>query len=101
MLLISLALCFFIPHLFMHYLDYRRNSWKLVGAPLKMLQVNLMKKFMSYTSSVRKGVDEGEVIVVLFKEIPNVVLDVYGSIFPISKEISLLAILLLYQTIGT
>jgi len=101
MLLISLSTSFLVPHFFMHYLDYRRNSWKLVGAPLKMLQVNLMKRFMSYTSSVRKGVDEGEVIVVLFKEIPNVVLNVYGSIFPITKDATLLVFILLYQTIGT
>lgn len=100
-LLTCVAILFLVPDFFLHYLDYRRNFWKLGGAPRKLLQANLMRKFMCYCDAVRNNVDHGEIILVLFKEIPEVVANVYGAIFPLVRDVTLLVFLFLYQVVGT
>merc|ERR1719407_432788 len=99
-LLLVVAICYLVPYFLLHYLDYKRNAWKLVGAPLKLLQANLMRKFMSYTNKVRNSVDHGEIILVLFKDIPHVVTAVFNAIFPLIRDGTMLIALFAYQLIG-
>lgn len=100
-LLTMFAGFFSVPHFFFHILAYRRTHWRLDGAPRKLLQVSLVRKFMSYSGAIRKKVDHGEFLLVLFREIPDVVEFVYRGCFPIVKHCALLIMLLLYQTVGT
>merc|ERR1719272_2357863 len=68
-LLGMLSLSFILPQFFMHYLDYRRTQWKVGGASRKLMQSNLMRKFMAYSPQSLADTDHGLVILVLFKEI--------------------------------
>merc|ERR1719329_1822117 len=85
-----ISLFFLFPYFYLHYLAYRRCMWKLGGAPRKLLQANLMRKFMSYTARVRAGVDHGELILILFKDIPHVVTSVFGAMFPLVRDFTML-----------
>jgi ABC-type multidrug transport system fused ATPase/permease subunit len=55
---------------------------------------------MSYTNKVRNSVDHGEIILVLFKDIPHVVTDVFNAIFPLVRDGTMLFALFAYQLIG-
>merc|ERR1719247_1201805 len=100
-LLFGITLCFFVPDHLIHVLDFRRNYWKVGGASRKTLQANLMRKYMSYTNEVRDKVDIGMVILTLYKGIPELTDKGYSGIFAIVKNLTLLLLLLLYQTLGT
>lgn len=99
-MLIGIALCFFVPQHVMHVLDYRRVGWKVGGLSRKLLQTNLMRKYMSYTCKAHEDTDPGLVVLVLFKEIPELVSRAYCGTFRLAQDLGMLVLLLLYQTVG-
>lgn len=92
---------FIIPEHLLHFIDYRQNFWGVAGGSRKVLQANLMRKYMSYSATVREGINHGEVILILYKHMPDLVKEAYGGIFQVTKQLTLLVCLLLYLTIGT
>jgi ABC-type multidrug transport system fused ATPase/permease subunit len=99
--LVMIALCYYVPEYFMQLLDFQKYHWKVAGTSRMLLQSNMMRKFMSYTGSIRKDVDHGEVVLVLFRAIPLVVSHMYLGVFPIVKNLIMLLLLFLYQTLVT
>jgi len=100
-MLCMVSVCFFIPEHVLQIVAFRRNYWKVGGASRKSLQANLMRKYMTYTDSVRTNCDHGVIVLLLYKAIPEVVADAYSSIFPIVKNVTLLILIMLYQGVGT
>jgi ABC-type bacteriocin/lantibiotic exporter with double-glycine peptidase domain len=56
---------------------------------------------MTYQSKIRNNVDHGELILLLFKDIPHVVENVFGALFPLVQDLTLLIGLVIYQVFGT
>merc|ERR1719440_454636 len=100
-LLMSIALAFHIPEHLLQVLNFRRNYWRGGGATRKTLQTNLMRKYLSYTDGTRESVDHGTIILMLFKDIPEIADEAFGGIFSVAKNVMLLFMMFLYQVLGT
>ena len=50
---VSISAGLAVPLLFMHYIDYRKNFWKIGGTARKLLQERLLQKFLYYKDRVK------------------------------------------------
>lgn len=100
LVLMAVASCWIVPQHLMHIMNYRRLGWKVGGKSKKFLQANLMRKYMSFTPKALSDTDPGSVLLVFFKEIPELVMQGYMGSFKVVKDLAMLVMILLYQTVG-
>merc|ERR1719247_1050736 len=97
MKLVFVVLMFTLPGHFLQYVAHQRNLWKIGGGSRKLLQSNFLRKFMSYSPEAHKRVDSGEVILIMFDQIPEIVAKAYGSVFPLVQSTHQLIFIIIYQ----
>merc|ERR1719238_1495276 len=51
-IIIFLSVILIIPNVLLHYFDYRRCYWNIIGMARRVLQENLMNKVLNYEESL-------------------------------------------------
>lgn len=70
-----------------HILDYRRNFWKVGGASRKLLQSNLMRRYLAYSADSRHLISESFLQQATQQSVTELVHKGYIQIFPILKNL--------------
>lgn len=101
-LLLILMLLFIIPYAFVHYFDYRRMYWKIGGASRKLLQANLLRKFLHYNEESRNQLSMSDLIMAINRDSGELASNGYLQIFPLWwMTTRLVFIVCLQMIIGT
>jgi len=98
--LIVVVLLFLIPGHFLQLVACRRNLWKIGGGSRKLLQSNFVRKFMSYAPEASEQVDNGEVMIIMFDQIPEIVAKAYQNMFPLIQNFVQLILIIIYQLLA-
>eukprot|EP00929_Paragymnodinium_shiwhaense_P080068 TRINITY_DN41736_c0_g5_i1.p1 TRINITY_DN41736_c0_g5~~TRINITY_DN41736_c0_g5_i1.p1 ORF type:complete len:839 (-),score=137.69 TRINITY_DN41736_c0_g5_i1:136-2544(-) len=75
--LIFMAFVLFLPYGLMHYIDYRSNFWGIGGGSRKLLQENLLRKYMVADECTRCSATKAEVLKCMTLDAPALVSDGY------------------------
>lgn len=85
------------PVLFLHLMDYRRLTWKIGGTSRKILQQNLLRRFLNYNEASRHKVAAGALVLAMTRDTDKLVVDGFSKIFPFLKSLGLLGLILCQQ----
>eukprot|EP00747_Dinoflagellata_sp_TGD_P151933 gnl/TRDRNA2_/TRDRNA2_177253_c9_seq31.p1 gnl/TRDRNA2_/TRDRNA2_177253_c9~~gnl/TRDRNA2_/TRDRNA2_177253_c9_seq31.p1 ORF type:complete len:530 (-),score=98.75 gnl/TRDRNA2_/TRDRNA2_177253_c9_seq31:285-1829(-) len=88
------------PHALLHYLDYRKFSWKVGGLSRNTLQGGLMRKFLNYDEESRNGIEESEIVMAMTTDAVDIVHKGYINMLAIVRALGQLFMILLYQCIA-
>ena len=85
------------PVLVLHYLDYAKNYWKLGGTTRKLLQENLMRKFLNYDEGNRANLSGSDLIVCITFDVVELAQSGFMQIFRIAQCLGKLVFILAFQ----
>eukprot|EP00931_Biecheleriopsis_adriatica_P046606 TRINITY_DN26785_c0_g1_i2.p1 TRINITY_DN26785_c0_g1~~TRINITY_DN26785_c0_g1_i2.p1 ORF type:complete len:946 (+),score=170.58 TRINITY_DN26785_c0_g1_i2:30-2867(+) len=88
-----------LPFPLLHYLDYRKAYWKVGGASRLLLQVNLLRKYLSYDDVSLMQVNESRLILALTRDSAELVEFGYCSIIKIVAAFGRMLLIIVYQLI--
>jgi ABC-type multidrug transport system fused ATPase/permease subunit len=95
-ILYVLAVVNLLPTALGHILDLQRCHWKLGGASRKLLQSNLMRKFLAYDAQSHSVVPDSLFLMTSTKQAHMLVEQGYVQIFPILKSLGELVVLCIF-----
>eukprot|EP00929_Paragymnodinium_shiwhaense_P080066 TRINITY_DN41736_c0_g3_i1.p1 TRINITY_DN41736_c0_g3~~TRINITY_DN41736_c0_g3_i1.p1 ORF type:complete len:839 (-),score=198.66 TRINITY_DN41736_c0_g3_i1:298-2814(-) len=75
--IVFMALVLFLPYAVMYYLDYRANFWGVGGGSRKLLQENLLRKYLVADECTRCTTTKAEVLKCMTLDAPELVKDGY------------------------
>merc|ERR1719221_2309343 len=87
----------FLPFGFLHYLDYRKNTWKVGGASRALLQKNLLRKFLNYNEASRTELNQGHLIMAMTRDTIDLVHDGYIQTLSLLRAFGQLFVICVFQ----
>eukprot|EP00746_Dinoflagellata_sp_MGD_P139348 gnl/MRDRNA2_/MRDRNA2_72819_c0_seq1.p1 gnl/MRDRNA2_/MRDRNA2_72819_c0~~gnl/MRDRNA2_/MRDRNA2_72819_c0_seq1.p1 ORF type:complete len:892 (+),score=122.99 gnl/MRDRNA2_/MRDRNA2_72819_c0_seq1:126-2801(+) len=92
-LLIILGILVVVPLVVVHYWDYNRVFWKVGGTSRKIIQANLLRKYLNFDELSRQICKETDLIMAMTRDTFEVVHNGYMNIFPMSVSLGRLLLL--------
>merc|ERR1719272_624704 len=86
-----------LPSLLLHCLDYARLTWKVGGTSRTTLQKSLLRKFLNYSATSRETLDQGDIIMAMTRDAPDIVGIGYMNIMVVCKHLGKIVVLFVYQ----
>ena len=65
---VLIALGLAVPFLLLHYLDFQKNYWKLGGTIRRLVQENLLIRFLSYDEGSRANLSATDLIMCMSRD---------------------------------
>jgi len=96
-LLIISALLIVLPFFLIHFLNYREVFFKIGGTSRKILQGNLVRKFLNYDESARAQMGPSDLIMAMTRDTQSLVHDGYMQLFPLAQNLGKLAFMICLQ----
>jgi len=72
------------PFTFLHMIDYYRHGFGLNGLSKKMLQANLLRKFLNYKDEQRARISSGDVTMTMIRDVTEVVEEGYLKLMQVA-----------------
>lgn len=85
------------PFGLLHFLDFRRLTWKVAGSSRGMLQKSLLRKFMNYDEQARESLQSTDMIMAMTRDSVELVHNGYMSVITLVKNIGQLFVILIFQ----
>jgi len=63
--LLLVVLARLIPFALLHFLDYRKLTWKVGGASRMTLQRSMLRRYLNYTEESRSSLENADVIMAM------------------------------------
>jgi len=100
----SASLCAFValimlPFALLHFLDYKRLSWKVGGSSRAKLQKSLLRKFLNYDEDSRSRLKQGDLVMAMTRDSVDLVHSGYMQTISIVKSIGQLLMILVFNLI--
>jgi ABC-type multidrug transport system fused ATPase/permease subunit len=95
-IIIFLSVILIIPNVLLHYFDYRRCYWNIIGMARRVLQENLMNKVLNYEESLRAEFTRAQIIHPILHDVPNLVKAGYMNFFEFFHAMGLIVMLGFY-----
>lgn len=94
-----IAIIFIIPLMLLHYLEYRRTTWKVGGSSRQKLQTFLLRKFLNYDNSVRKQLSSADLVMAMTRDASDIVHEGYLQFLDLLSSLMDLVAVLIFQVI--
>jgi ABC-type multidrug transport system fused ATPase/permease subunit len=85
-----------VPFLVLHYLDFQKNYWKLGGTVRRLVQENLLIRFLSYDEVSRSNLSAADLIMCMSRDVVELQAG-FMYFFDITKGISKLIFIVAVQ----
>eukprot|EP00930_Biecheleria_cincta_P056508 TRINITY_DN42613_c0_g1_i1.p1 TRINITY_DN42613_c0_g1~~TRINITY_DN42613_c0_g1_i1.p1 ORF type:complete len:897 (-),score=118.37 TRINITY_DN42613_c0_g1_i1:38-2728(-) len=86
-----------VPFAFLHFLDFRRLTWKVGGRSRAMLQKSLLRKFMNYDQHARESLQPTDIIMAMTRDSVELVHNGYMNVIGVVKSLGQLCMILVFQ----
>jgi len=95
--LMALAALLIVPYAGLHYIEFRKTTWKVGGASRAKLQNALLCKYQNYSQQSRSRIEKAELMMAMTRDCPAIVQEGYVKGLSIVKMIGSLVVVLIFQ----
>jgi ABC-type multidrug transport system fused ATPase/permease subunit len=87
------------PFLIIHSLDFAQHGWGVAGGARRVLQENLLRKFLNYDAAMMARMSTAEFQYCVGHDVPHLVADGFGRIFDIYNVAGKILMLVAFQAV--
>ncbi|CAJ1339439.1 unnamed protein product [Effrenium voratum] len=80
-----------------HRLHYIQPTWRVAGLSRRVLQHGILSAFLSYGEDSRTKVDDGQIVMAMIYDVPNLVNNGFMSLVALANAAGKLIIILIFQ----
>jgi ABC-type multidrug transport system fused ATPase/permease subunit len=98
--LLRYSLLLIIPNPILHIFDFKKSYWGIMTLPRRVLQENLICKFLNYEENLRADFSSQLFIHCVLQDVPELVLQGFRNFFVLADCASMMLLLVVYS-VGT
>lgn len=95
--LVMIAVFVTVPFFLIHFLDFRKTTWKVGGSSRGKLQSFLLRKFLNYSQEVRQKLSSADLIMAVTRDVTETVHDGFMKVLSLLSSVMNLLAVLIFQ----